>query len=150
MPAPNLNAGQFTIGPNCSVAIYNGGQEVNVGLITQINFNAKPRIVKKQVNLMSGYTFDLAFLQGWEGSIDIQRTDASLDNFWYQQIESAVQGGLPFPSFNIIATIKETNLSTTRFTFQGAILYYDDSGTYANEEAVMQRISFAAPVRIVS
>lgn len=149
MAAPNLQAGQFTIGPNCSVAIYNGGSEVNIGLITQINFSSKPRISKKQINLMSGYTFDLAFLQGWEGSFDIQRTDASLDKFWYDNVEVAVQGGLPFPSFNIIATISETDKSTTRFTFQGAIIYFDDAGDFKNEEGVMQKISFASPIRLV-
>lgn len=151
MATPNLTGGQFTLGPNNSIAIYNGGSEVNIGVITTVRWSSKPVIVKKQVNIMSGYTFNLPFLHGWEGSFEIQRTDNSLDQFWYNQIEVPVRAGLPYPSLNIIQTVRETDGSTTtRFTFQGCILYLDDSGKYENEEGVVQMLSFAAPTRIVS
>jgi hypothetical protein len=151
MAAPNLNAGQFTIGPNNSIAIYQGGSEVNIGVITTIKWNSKTRIEKKRVNLMSGYTFELPFLQGWEGTFEIQRTSNILEQFWYNQIEVPVRAGLPYPSLNIIQTLRETDgVTITRLTFQGAILYYDNAGDYENENAVTQSLSFSSPVRIVS
>lgn len=150
MAAPNFNGGQFTVGPNNSVALFIGGQEVDIGVITTIRWDSKPRIDKKRVNLMSGYTFELPFLQGWEGSFEIQRTDNKLENVWFNLFEVPYQTGLGYPSVNIIQTIKETDRSTiTRLTFQGAILYYDDAGSYENESPVTQRLSFAAPVRLV-
>lgn len=148
MASPNLNAGQFTIGPNCSVAIFNGGSEVDIGLITQINFDYKTRIEKRMVNLMSGFTFEIPFLQGWQGSLSIQRTNSKLDKYW-DTVENNYRAGLPFPSLNIIATIRETDLSTTRFTFQGSCLYLDDAGRFANEELVTQTLTFSSPKRLV-
>jgi hypothetical protein len=149
MPAPNLNAGQFTIGPNCSVAIFNGGQELDIGLITQINFESKTRIEKKMVNLMSGFTFEIPFLQGWTGGISVQRVNATLDKFW-NQVETNYRAGLAYPSLNIVQTLRETDGSITRFTFQGSCLYYEEGGRFANEEVVTQTLSFSAPIRIVS
>jgi hypothetical protein len=148
MASPNLNAGQFTVGPNCSVAIYQGGSELDIGLITQINFDIKTRIDKKEANLMSGFCFEIPFLKGWQGSISIQRTNANLDIFW-ATVENNYRAGLPYPTVNIIQTIRETDLSTTRFTFQGSMLYYDEGGRFANEELVTQTLSFSAPLRNV-
>lgn len=151
MATPTIAGGQFTIGPNNSIAIYVGGQEIDVGVVTIIRWDSRPRIEKRRVNLMSGYTFELPFLQGWEGSFEIQRTGNKLDSVWYNFFEVPYQTGQGYPSVNIIQTIKETqNSGTTRITFQGCILYYDDAGTYENEAPVTQRLSFAAPIRIVS
>lgn len=149
MAAPNLNAGQFTIGPNNSVAVFSGGLEVDLGLITTISYKSMKRNERRQVKLMSGYTFDLVFDNGYEGEIQIQRTNNVLDTYW-ASLENSVRGGLPYPSFNIIQTIRETDgVTTTRFTFQGAIISYDDAGTFVNEEGVVQRLTFTSPVRLV-
>jgi hypothetical protein len=148
MAAPNINAGQFSIGPNNSVAIYQGGTEVNWGLITEISWTSSKRNERRQVKLMSGYTFDLVFDNGWQGTIDIQRTNADLDKYWYV-LEQSVQGGLPYPSFNIIQTVRETDGTITKMTFQGAIVTYDDAGTFVNEEGVVQKLTFTSPVRVV-
>jgi len=150
MVAPNLNAGQFTLGPNNSVAIFNGGAEINIGLLTEISWMSKQEIEKKKINLMSGYTFLLPFIQNWTGEIHIQRTDNSLDSVWYNMFEAPVKAGAAYPSFNIIQTIRETNGSTSRYTFQGAVIFYDDAGSFQNEEGVVQKVSFSAPLRIVS
>jgi hypothetical protein len=149
MAAPNLNAGQFTIGPNCSVAIFQGGSELNLGLITQIMFSSKIEIEKKRINLMSGYTFILPFIQNWTGEITIQRTDNSLDSLWYNLFEAPVKAGAPYPTCNIIQTVAETGGGTTRFTFQGAALFFDDAGSFENEQGVVQKVSFSAPIRLV-
>jgi hypothetical protein len=149
MPAPNLNAGQFTLGPNCSVAIFQGGSELNIGIITEIMFSSKVEIEKKKINLMSGYTFILPFIQNWTGELTIQRTDNSLDSVWYNLFEAPVKAGGQYPSVNIIQTIRETNGSTTRFTFQGAAMFYDDAGSFQNEEGVTQKVSFSSPIRLV-
>lgn len=148
MAAPNLNGAQFTVGPNCSVAIFQGGAELDIGLITQINFDAKTRIDRREANLMSGFCFEIPFLKGWQGSISIQRTNANLDKFW-ANVENNYRAGLGYPSVNLIQTIRETDGSTTRFTFQGCMFYYEEAGNFRNEELVTQTLSFSAPVRLV-
>lgn len=151
MAAPVLDGGQFTVGPNCSVAIYQGGTEIDIGLITQINWSSKPEIEKKRVNLMSGYTFILPFIQNWAGEMEIQRTGNKLDSIWYNLFELPYKSGLGYPALNIIQTIRETDRQTiTRLTFQGAAVFYDDAGRFENETPVTQRLSFSAPIRKVS
>jgi len=150
MVQPILDSAQFTLGPNNSVAIYKGGSELDIGLLTEINWMSKVDIEKKKINLMSGYTFTLAFIQNWTGEITIQRTSSKLDKLWFNSYEAPVKAGAAYPSVNIIQTIRETDGSTSRYTFQGAALFYDDAGTFSNEEGVVQKISFSAPIRIVS
>lgn len=149
MPSPNLSSAQFTLGPNNSIAIFKGGQEIDIGVITTVVWSSRQEIEKKKINLMSGFTFPLAFLHDWMGEFTIQRTDNRLDSFWYNNVEVPVRSGLPFPVFNIIQTIRESNSTISRYTFQGAQLFYDDAGTYENENGVIQKVSFSAPVRLV-
>ena len=149
MAAPTLSGGQFTLGPNNSVAIFQGGAELNIGLITTVSWMSKVEIEKKKINLMSGYTFILPFIQNWTGELTIQRTSNVLDSVWYNLFEAPVKAGGAYPSVNLLQTIRETDGSVSRYTFQGAAIFYDDAGSFSNEEGVTQKISFSAPIRIV-
>lgn len=145
-----LSAGSFTLGPNNSVAIFDNSGEVDWGLISTINWTSKPVIVRKEVSLMRGQFFNLAFNHGWQGEMTIQRFEGKFDNYWYLNAEAAVQQGAPYPTFTIVQTIKETDGTVSRYTFIGSTITYEDAGKFSNEEGVVQQLTFTAPQRIVS
>lgn len=148
MPVNYINAGQFTIGPNNSVSIFETltNNQVDWGFITQIDWSSHAIINRVPVNLMSGTRIDIPFLNGWTGEFTIERTNSNLDTYW-SLLESSVRAGLPYPNYNIIQYIKETDGTLTQCTFYGALITYDEAGRYANEEGVVQRLMFTAPAR---
>ena len=145
-----LTSGQFTLGPNNSIAIYDANGEVDWGLFSTIAWSSKPRINRKEIDIMAGFSYDLAFNRGWQGDITLQRYEGKFDNYWYTNVEIPVQNGAPYPTFTIIQTINETDGSISRYTFVGALITYDDAGKYSNEEGVVQTLNFTAPGRTVT
>lgn len=143
-----LNSGQFTLGPNNSLAIYDANGEVNWGIPTTISWESNAVIERKPINLMIGERFDLLFNQGWKGGFDIQRSNGSLDQYW-SVLEAQVRAGLKYPTFTIVQTIRETDGSISRYSFIGASISYDNAGKFMNEEGVVQTLNFTAPVREV-
>ncbi len=145
-----ISSGAFTIGPNNSVTIFESltNIEVSWGLATEINWKSNAVIERKPVNLMRGIKRDLIFLQGWKGDFTIQRTDSSLDVYW-SALEAAVRAGVAIPEFTIIQKIMETDGTITELTFIQSQVTYDDAGTYANEEGVIQMLNFTSPARQV-
>jgi hypothetical protein len=141
-----INAGIFTIGPQCSLTILDAvtNQEMDWGLATQINFDSKPVNLRVPVSLMRGTKIDLIFDHGRSGSITIQRTNSNLDVYW-SVLEAQVRAGVPRPVFNIIQNVKESNGSITQFKYVQCQITYDESGNYANEQGVVQVINFTSP-----
>jgi hypothetical protein len=146
-----INAGQFTIGPNNSISILDSvtNQEMDWGLATQINFDSKPLNVRVPVSLMRGTKVDLIFQQGRSGSLSIQRTNSNLDVYW-STLEAQIRAGLPRPTWSIIQTIKETDGTITQINYVQSQITYDESGTYTNEQGVVQMLNFTAPAARVT
>lgn len=145
-----INGGKFTLGPNNTISIFEtvSGAEVDWGIPTTINWKSSPVNERRPVNLMRGVKVDLVFDQGWKGDFTIQRTNSSLDQYW-SAFEAAIRAGLPRPVFNIIQRIRETDLTNTQLTFYNCQITYDDAGTFANEEGVVQMLNFTSPAREV-
>lgn len=144
-----LTSGQFTLGPNNSIAVYDNNGEVDWGIFSTISYSTKPRINRKEIDLMAGYSYDLAFNRGWTGEFSLQRWEGKFDQYWYTNVEVAVKAGAPYPVFTIIQTIKETNGSISRYTFVGSTITYEDAGKFSNEEGVVQMLTFTSPERSV-
>lgn len=145
-----INAGQFTLGPNNSISIYESltNNEVNWGLPTVIHWKSNAVINRVPINLMRGLKIDLPFNHGWTGGFTIQRTNSSLDQYW-SALEAAVRAGVAYPTFTIIQRIRETDGTKTQLTFLNTLVTYDDAGTYENEAGVVQSLNITAPVREV-
>jgi hypothetical protein len=148
MPNNNIGTGRYSLGPNNSVSILDANGEVPWGLQNIINFKSNPIENTKDIMLMRGITDHLKFRNGYRGELEIQRADGGLDAYW-GVTDAQVRAGLPEPLFTVIQTVLEVNGGISRYTFQNCIFYYEDSGTWANEEGVIQRINFLCPVRIV-
>lgn len=145
-----INAGQFSLGPNNSISIFQVGTnaEVDWGLFTEINWETSPVTERKPVNLMRGIKIDLVFDQGWRGEFSVQRTNSNLDVYW-SALEAQIRAGVARPVFNIIQRIRETDGTKTQLTFINSQITYDQAGTWANEEGVVQKLTFTSPAREV-
>lgn len=147
--AQKLSGAQFTLGPNNTVAIYDDAGEVDWGIISTIRFMSNPVQNTVNVDLMSGYRYELIFNHGWSGEMDLQRFEGKLDAYW-SQLEANVRSGSPYPRFTIIQTIRETSGKISRYTFLQAAIRYTEAGTFENEQGVVQRLSFTCPERLVT
>lgn len=146
-----INAAQFTIGPQNSIQIFETltNNLVDWGLATEINWSSNAVTARVPVSIMSGTKLDLIFEHGWSGSFSIQRTGSKLDEYW-SALEAQVRAGVPRPTFTIIQRINESDGTKTQLKFIRCAITYDQAGNYANEEGVVQQLTFTSPARFVT
>lgn len=119
-----------------------------LSLPTLLKFTAKKLNQKMTVKPLNGLPIHLNFQEGgWEGSFEVSRADATLDNY-FDFIEKSYYAGANLPAGTIQQTIEEISGPPSTFQFQGVILYLEDSGDYEAEKNVIQRVSFMASTRV--
>ncbi|WP_416052753.1 hypothetical protein [Cupriavidus basilensis] len=110
-------------------------------------FSAKPETTVKKVKLINGRTKTLIFPDGWAGSFEVERMNGDIDTFFAAQEANYYAGQNLLPS-SITETITEADGSTSQYQYTGVILKLDDSGDWAGDETVKQKLSFTAETRI--
>lgn len=117
-------------------------------LPTLLNFKRKKLYKKLTVKPLNTLPILLNFQEeGWEGSFEVSRADATLDSYFAAN-EAAYYAGINMPAGFIQETIEEVAGTVSTFQYQGVILYFEDAGETEAEKNVIQRVSFAASTRI--
>lgn len=67
-----------------------------------------------RVKRLDGITDHVRFFDGWSGSFDIERQDATLDNY-FAQLEANYYAGINESPAQIYETIQEANGAVSQF-----------------------------------
>lgn len=129
-----------TVGRDISLRINtpNGQLTISSNFIT--SFDAKPLARLEKYLPISGIINPLVFHEGWEVSLEIGRTDNTLDEFW-ALLESDYFNGVDVPGGTITETIQEADGSISQYIFSNVQLKLDDAGTFKGNDYVTQRLS---------
>lgn len=141
----NTNVGTFSIGKDVSVDIVlqNGGHLI----LNQITaFDAKPKMKKLNSVGLDGVNRHATIPEGWSLSFEVDRADATMDDFW-AQFEAAYYNGQTVFNATILETVQEADGSVSQFRYEGVALAFDDAGNWKSDQYVKQRVTGEASFR---
>ena len=136
----------YSIGRDTTIAvILPGGSSLNLGKV--VKFSSKSDTTDQKIKGMDGITDHLRFYEGWSGSFELERMSPDLDTY-FATLESNYYAGIAEFAVTIQQTVAEASGSVSQFSFQGALLKFDDAGDWSGDKAVSQKLSFVASRRI--
>lgn len=135
----------FSVGRDVSLDIVTPQGPLRFSLVTK--FMSKMDITDKKIKGLDGITRHVRFPDGWTGSFEIERQDATADDY-FSQIEDAYYQGLNEIPCSITETITEVNGSVTQYRYVQVLLKYEDAGEWSGDNTIKQKISFVAARRL--
>ena len=142
MPVNNLS-----IGHDVSVTIFDVTSNSIVTFPARTGFSAEP--ITKTINSepLNGPPLFAEAPNGWHGTFDFDRTDASIDIYFANYEALYYAGGNPV-SGTITQTIQEKGGVVTQFLYTGVAMKPSQVGMWKAAEKVSQRIDWSASTRI--
>lgn len=131
----------YSLGRDVSIDIIGPYGPIRIDKI--MSFNSKPKINKQEIVPLNGQTDELMTPKGWTGDIDVERTDATLDDFWARW-EDDYFNGVPQPPTTITETIQETSGGVSVYRYENVVLILADGGKKEGEKTIRQKMDFTA------
>jgi len=135
----------YSVGRDYTLVIQTATGPLQLNKIT--GFKKKQEVTDVRVKRIDGITDHVRFPDGWSGSFDVERQDASVDNY-IAQVEAGYYSGINEQPCQIYETIQEANGAVSQFRMDGVLLTLADGGNVAGDATVKQSLSFVASRRI--
>ncbi|WP_042298956.1 hypothetical protein [Paraburkholderia kururiensis] len=140
-----MSINNFSVGRDISLDIVTGSGPLQINLITGFQSNQESTEVK--VKGLDGVTRFVRFFDGWKGKFEVERQDATLDQY-FSQLEQNFYSGIGESAVTITETISEASGSVSQYRYLGVLLKFDDAGDWKGDATVKQVVSFVASRRI--
>lgn len=135
----------FSVGRDNSITINTPQGIIAPGLITK--FDAKQEHTTKKVKGMDGIVRNVVFPDGWNGTVEIDRQDATVDSFC-AATEAAYYAGQNIATSTITQSITEVNGTVSQYQYVGVNFEFSDMGSWQQDDTVHQKLTFHAQQRI--
>ena len=137
----------FSIGHDVSVDLYDSVNGKIISFPAVTGFSAEP--ITKGINSepLNGPPLYAENPNGWRGTIDFDRTDKRIDEYFATREALYYQGGSLF-SASITQTIRESDGSVTQYRYPGCALKYEQAGQWKAADKVSLRVSWNASQRV--
>jgi len=135
----------FSVGRDVSLNINTSTGTLNLSLIT--SFKSRQQVVKKSIKGLDGKTRTLKFPNGWAGSFDVERQDATLDDYIAQD-EANYYAGQDNPTITITETITEVDGSVSQYQYKNCTLTLSDAGDKKGDDTIKQSLEFESEQRL--
>ena len=129
----------ISIGRDIALNVVTSKGPISLGIVT--GFKSKQDTTESRVKGIDGISRHLRFFDGWSGSFDVERTGATVDNY-FTQLEADYYAGLNEGPVTITETITEPDGSLSQFRHTGVYLRLEDNGSYSGDSSVKQSIGF--------
>jgi hypothetical protein len=135
---------------------FNVGKDVTVDVITaagplratiRTGFSSKQDTSPLTVKGSDGINRHAEVPEGWSGSLDYERADSRLDDY-FAQLEEAYYSGLNTRAISITETIREVNGAVSQYRYTGVVMKLDDAGSKMSDQTIKQKVSWRAARRI--
>lgn len=136
----------FNVGRDVSFNIYDTNSQsiVSFSIVTGIDRKAEMSEVK--VKGIDGIVRHAFIPDGWRGTIEVDRADASVDN-WFAYLEELYFSGRNVLGGNIQETITEVDGSISQWIYDRVAFKLTDAGAFKGDSAVKMKIEFAGSRR---
>lgn len=135
----------YSVGRDVQVDINTAYGTVTIPVI--ISFDANPKVNQVDVTKITGETDTLMIPKNWEGTIEAERQDATLDR-WWAQWESDYFAGVNRAAGTITETITENNGGVSVFRYTGVQFNFTGAGKKQGDQTVRQTMTFTAKRRL--
>ncbi|MBN6210669.1 hypothetical protein JYK21_29765 [Ralstonia pickettii] len=135
----------YSVGRDYTLVLQTPTGPLSLSKIT--SFKSKQDVTDVRVKRLDGITDHVRFFDGWSGSFDIERQDATADNY-FAQLEANYYAGINESPAQIYETIQEANGSVSQFRYDGVLMTFADAGNRAGDATIKQSINFVASRRI--
>ncbi len=136
----------YTVGRDRTLIITgNNGISASFKVLTMSSsrqVTAPVKIVK-----MDGTVDHLELPNGWEGSIEVERQDSTMDDY-FATLESQYYAGQDILPARIAETITEAGGVLSQYAYTGVMLKYSAAGDYKGDGSVKQKMDFVASRRL--
>lgn len=140
-----MPVGGYSLGRDVVVDVNLPSGPVRFSTVT--GFESKPITTEISSKALSGTDFYGTIPSGWEGSIDIDRSDANMDIAW-DALEQLYYSGANVPGSTITETISEPSGGVTQWRYTNVAFKFDDHGSWKGDAKVEQKLSWKASRRI--
>ena len=140
-----MPANGFNIGSDTTLSIIQNGTILASAILTSLE--AKQMTASIDSTAIDGHNRYDEVEKGWEGSLDFDRADSILDDFFAAK-EAARYNGLPPPHVSITETTTNADLTVVKYRYSGVALKMDSIGARKGDAKVEAKISFKASRRI--
>lgn len=108
-----------------------------------MKFTKKPKIATQEIVPLNGQTDELQWPKGWTGTITIERTGSTADD-WQAQWEDDYFNGVNRDPATITETITEPNGSTSVYRYENVQLHLSNAGDASGEKTIEQEFTWTA------
>lgn len=135
----------YSVGRDITLAITTANGQLATHNVTK--FSSKPDVVQNKVKPLSGQVIHQRFFDGWTGSMDIERADSSLDDY-FADLEAGYYAGNNESPCSITEIIQEPDGSVSEYQYTGVVLTLTNAGDWASDTTVKQTVGWVAGRRI--
>lgn len=135
----------YTVGRDVQIDINTAYGVVTIPVV--ISFDAKPKINQIDITKITGETDTLMIPKNWEGTIEAERQDSTLDS-WWAQWESDYFSGVNRAAGTITETITEPDGGTSVYRYTGVQFNFTEPGKKQGDQTVRQTFTFTSKRRL--
>lgn len=136
-----------TIGKDVSVNIVTSTGNFTIPPAAITKFDATPDTSTERRKGLDGISRFAVYPDGWKGSLEIDRFDSTVDDYW-AQYESDYYAGRNLQPATITETIQEPSGAITQYRYTGVLFDLKDIGAREPDKIIKQKVDFVASRRI--
>lgn len=131
----------YSLGRDVAIDVNTSTGVMRLSKVTK--FTKKPKISNQEITLLNGVTDELQWPKGWTGTITLQRSDSTADD-WQAQWEDDYFNGVNRDPSTITETITEPNGGTSVYRFEGVQMHLSNAGDASGEKTIEQEFTWTA------
>lgn len=135
----------YSVGRDLSLNINTPQGQLRVAKI--VSFSSRQDTTDIKVKGLDGIIEHLVIPDGWSGQMDVERKDATLDDY-FAQLETNYYAGTNLAQVSITETIKESNGRTSQYRYEGVQLKLSSAGNWSTDQTVKQQLDWMAARRV--
>lgn len=134
----------FSVGRDTQLVVIGAGGRIDLSHVT--SFESRQLTQSVRVNRLDGTQIGTALPKGWEGSFELERGSAVVDDFIAATEQQYYNGGSMTPA-TMYQYITETDGSTSTYQYDGVTFNLTNAGVWKGDSSVRQQLEFFAARR---
>lgn len=135
-----------SVGKDVSICLNTSKGTLNIPAAAITKFDATPDTSQEARKGLDGVTRYAVFPNGWKGSLEIDRMNNAVDDFW-RQYEEDYYAGINLLPGTINETIQEADGSINQYRYEGVMFDLKDAGSREADKVIKMKLDFYASRR---
>ena len=142
MAGPTVNG--FVVGRSVSIQIQTPSGPLNVPVLT--SSEAKAMYSERESDDINGNYKTIPIPKGWEGTLELDLTDDSVDSF-IAGVETGYYAGQGIQASSITETRTYADGTPAQYLYSGVMFMLVEGGSFKGDDKVTQRLQWKASKR---